>query len=257
MMVINVYPSESEWITELIPAILGAVVGGLFAFWGANKATRMAHKNNLDIIEKKNKELENAVILSIGEELRGLFDIYHKEFSILFNSLKEQFFLTTYYKITLDPFVVYKANADKIGIISDDELRNNIIKIYTFLGKFIEQLKIYDTSFNNLCCKRASVLGEINGTDFNAKILANLNTQNIIEMLRDYIRVKYNNDRNAISEETDLKIYDFLQNDHAETENLHFQSVELKNIYEKIIELNGLIQKDIELLSLRNKTTTS
>ena len=250
-MILNFFLNESGWVKDFIPTILGAIIGGLFAFLGSNKATQNAHKNNLDILERKNKEVEKAVILSIGEELKGLFEIYHTEFTDLFASLASQPFLTTYYKVTLDPCVIYNANADKIGCISNNRLRSMIINLYTFLRKFIEELKIYDTTYNDLCRKRISVLDCIDQKSFNGKILANLDTQNLIENLQQYINEEYGNKRDAISKPTDLKIYDFLQNDQAETKNLHILSIELKNLYEKIVDLNNKIQEDIVALGLR------
>lgn len=126
-----------------------------------------------------------------------------------------------------------------------------IINLYTFLRKFIEELKIYDTTYNDLCRKRISVLDCIDQKSFNGKILANLDTQNLIENLQQYINEEYGNKRDAISKPTDLKIYDFLQNDQAETKNLHILSIELKNLYEKIVDLNNKIQEDIVALGLR------
>lgn len=249
-MIIHILSNGTDWIKDIIPSILGAIIGGLLTLLGSYKATQMAHKNNLNILEKKNKEIENAVILSIGEELKGLFEIYNNEFMELFKSLESEHFLTTCYKITLDPFVIYKANADKIGNISNEELRNMIIKIYTFLRKFVEQLKIYDTCLNNLYSKRISVLNSIDKKRFDALILANLDTQNIINLLQDYISKNYKNNK-KISNDYVSKINHFLQTDKAEMNDLNFQSIELKNLYEKIVSLNDKIQSNISALDLR------
>ena len=123
----------------------------VLSFFSGFIGAMLAHKNNLELEEKKNKETEKAVVLSIVEELNVLFEIYGKEMEEYFATLKtENDFLKAYYIATLDFFTVFSNNADKIGIISDNELRNQIVKIYVYLKRFLENFNLLRMCYDEL-----------------------------------------------------------------------------------------------------------
>lgn len=137
----------NQVVLSFFSGFIGALLAGFFSWI----ATMLAHKNNLELEEKKNKETEKAVVLSIVEELNVLFEIYGKEMEEYFATLKtENDFLKAYYIATLDFFTVFSNNADKIGIISDNELRNQIVKIYVYLKRFLENFNLLRMCYDEL-----------------------------------------------------------------------------------------------------------
>lgn len=139
-------------IITLLSALLGAGIGGFATY----KATMQAHKNNIELEEKKNKETEKAVVLSIVEELRVFHEIYYPQMKEGFDQLnKENQYLDSYYIATQDFFTVYTNNADKIGMITDKELRNLIVKIYVFLKKYLEDFNILRIYHEELASNKA------------------------------------------------------------------------------------------------------
>ena len=139
-------------IITLLSALLGAGIGGFATY----KATMQAHKNNIELEEKKNKETEKAVVLSIVEELKVFHEIYYPQMKEGFDQLnKENQYLDSYYIATQDFFTVYTNNADKIGMITDKELRNLIVKIYVFLKKYLEDFNILRIYHEELASNKA------------------------------------------------------------------------------------------------------
>ena len=114
------------------------------------------HTNNIELEEKKNKETEKAVVLSIVEELKVFHEIYYPQMKEGFDQLnKENQYLDSYYIATQDFFTVYTNNADKIGMITDKELRNLIVKIYVFLKKYLEDFNILRIYHEELASNKA------------------------------------------------------------------------------------------------------
>ena len=147
----------NQVVLSFFSGFIGALIAGFFSWL----ATMQAHKNNLQLEEKKNKETEKAVVLSIVEELNVLFEIYGREMEAYFAKIEtENDYLETYYIATLDFFTVFSNNADKIGIISDNELRNQIVKIYVYLKRFLENFNLLRMCYDELP-KNEKVIEEI------------------------------------------------------------------------------------------------
>lgn len=147
---------EKILCNQVVLSLISGVVGAIIASKVTYGATKQAHENNIELEKLKEKETEKAVALSIIEELNVLFEIYGKEMEEYFATLKtENDFLKTYYIATLDFFTVYTNNSDKIGIISDKELRNSIVKIYVFLKKYLEDFNVLRMYHEDLASNKA------------------------------------------------------------------------------------------------------
>lgn len=129
----------NQVVLSLISGFVGAIIASIVTY----RATKQAHENNIELEKLKEKETEKAVVLSIVEELRVFHEIYYEQMKVFFDQLKNKNqYLDSYYIATQDFFTVYANNSDKIGIISDKELRNSIVKIYVFLKKYLEDFNI-------------------------------------------------------------------------------------------------------------------
>ena len=129
---------EQTWI-GFAGAIIGAILGGLVTFL----STHQAYKNNINLEKQKEKLIERSVVLSISEELQSLICSYQEEMDKLYQNLPDNEFLDSSYSITQDFMTIYQNNANKIGLIEDDELRALIIKSYTYFKRYIEYLLNY------------------------------------------------------------------------------------------------------------------
>ena len=103
--------------------LLGASVGAFATY----KAVDKSYKRNLEIEAKKKEEKEKIVLASMLAELNVLKDIYEKEMSQLFDNLEKVPYLESVYIASYDYTTIYTHNAENIGFINDEKLRNLII----------------------------------------------------------------------------------------------------------------------------------
>ena len=155
----------NQVVLSLISGFVGAIIASIVTY----NATKQAHENNIELEKLKEKETEKAVVLSIVEELNVLFEIYGKDMEEYFATLKtKNDFLGTYYIATLDFFTVFTNNSGKIGLISNKELRNLIVKIYVYLKSLLENfnlLKLYLEALEN----KKAILDELRTVSWSTK----------------------------------------------------------------------------------------
>lgn len=129
----------NQLVLSFLSGFIGAVIGAVATCW----ATQIAHKNNLELERQKLRNEERSVVLSIIEEIKTIKEIYEPLMNECFSEItKDHPYLETYYIVTQDFFTVYSNNASKLGLIEHDELRNNIVKIYIYMKKFLEDFNI-------------------------------------------------------------------------------------------------------------------
>lgn len=142
-----------DWTTiiaSLISAILGAAIAGYFS----TKATYTTYENNKKLKEAEMKRYEKATALSIIEELIVLLDLYENEFDKQYSLINEETYLDNTYFVSQDYTTVYTQNAGELGLITNEKLRNLIIKSYTILKRYIEYLLMYTENYNRFLKKR-------------------------------------------------------------------------------------------------------
>lgn len=239
--------SETDWITVIssgVSAILGALVGGYYTLKSADKA----HLHNLELEKNKQYKQEMTTIVSLAEELKVIMECYQDEFAQLFDTIKNDYYLRTSYIITQEYFTVYKNNADKLGLIQDDVLRNLFIKIHILLNRFIENLKIYDVSYKALLERRINILQTVLPQYFNARLLRGFDVEKGFDEFKKLVKEQ---EKNSSQNDITARNVQFIENDKLEQDGLHEQSEELKNIFYIIVELNQKIQDKVALIEGR------
>jgi gas vesicle protein len=101
--------------SSFFAAIVGALVGGLFAWWVAHYSTNKAHRNQLAKIGKDEKDQINALLQSIHDEIKTVSDRYGETLAPVIERLKEGEKLQHYYPLGGDYFTVYNNNAHLLG----------------------------------------------------------------------------------------------------------------------------------------------
>lgn len=238
---------EPIFSSELMASFLGAIIGGIFTLWGSLVSTKSAHKNNLDLNEKKSKEYECAIILAISEELRVLLEMFKTEFEQVFNELKNNKYLTTTYYITEEYFIAYKANADKLGLISDNILRSLFIEVHINANRFIEYLRLYNTIYHQVQEKRTNFLSNYDRKRYNRLVIELMDTSPEIALLKENIK--------KMQKETDINnnLKRFLESDEAAENLLSELSQKLEELFDNILNLNEKIQQRIKIIGLKEK----
>lgn len=224
--------------------LIGALIAGCISWL----ATIQTHKNNLELEEKKNKETEKAVVLSIVEELKVLKATYQNNMDYLYNNLQENKYIDVYYTITQDFMTIYSNNANKIGTIKDEKLRNLIIKSYTFLKRYIEHLLNYATELKDFEKCRSEFIARAYPNLINSAC-SKANNELEIDKIKKYfdkkiwtwLKTPYLNEAHVIN---------FIKSDNEQIENLVYSSKYLKQMYD---ELKILIDDTVNLASVLYK----
>lgn len=151
-------PIETELIRQsiisLISGSLGAVLGGIVTYLSVQKS----YDNNLKLLNYENKNKEKAVLFSIVEELKVLKEAYEKEMDAMFQELADKDFLENCYIENQDFLSVYHGNTQNIGLIKSETIRNEIIKVYIKIKKYLEQMRLYKESLELFGEKRVVFL---------------------------------------------------------------------------------------------------
>lgn len=123
-------------------AITGAIIGGFIAGYFALRATKNAHRNQMEQAAKNEATLIRGVLQAIHDEVETLFERYQETMGAQVESLEEGKPLLLYYPLVSDFFTVYNGNSFLIGRISDNDLRKQIIKSYTLAKGMVDSFRL-------------------------------------------------------------------------------------------------------------------
>lgn len=123
-----------EIIIPAVASLIAAVIGGLLGLLGSLIATKKQIQNKTS----ENNEIAERFINSILIEIECIHSRY-KEFSKIIRSKND--YLDCLMYINEDYFSVYHNNSGYLGLIKNDELRNNIIKFYTQAKGLIDTIR--------------------------------------------------------------------------------------------------------------------
>lgn len=231
---------EQQILISAISGLFGAILGGLATYI----STFQTHKNNIKLVERKEFIEKRSVVLAIAAELTSLLDSYETEMDNLYKDLSNEQFLECSYAVTQDFMTIYNNNANKIGIIEDDQLRTLIIRSYTYLKRYIEYLLNYKEELESFINKRNSFIGLIYPEVIKTEC-ATANTTLAIKCIKD--RVSKNNWQHLRSGYlNEMQIKTFIESDEQAISDLKDYSNDLKNKY---IELKKLFNETIDEIS--------
>lgn len=228
----------NQVVLSLISGFVGAIIASIVAY----RTTKQAHENNIKLEKLKEKETEKAVVLSIVEELKVLKNTYEKDMDVLYNKLSDDNYIEGYYTITQDFMTIYSSNANKLGMVQNEELRNLIIKSYTYLKKYIEYLLNYATDFTYFEKCRSEFIARAFPKVLNSACSRVDNTKEI-NAIKEFIR---KNDWNWLDSPylNEVQVINFLHSNDEQICNLKSSSKDLK---QKYTELKNLIEKTADL----------
>lgn len=223
--------ATNDWWIGLI----GAFIGG-----GASLlATVITHRYNLKQLEKERNDTELTTILSLSEELKVLMECYTAEFQNYFNRLDFNYYIKEYYNVTQEYCVVYKNNADKLGIIKDSKLRNLFIKIHIKITRFVEYLILYKEDLTIFQNRRIEILKMLS-SEYNPDILKRVDLDDVFQKLRiDINTEKFFLENQTLKFQIEKALEVSEENEHI----LRSQCIDLKSYFLEIIEMNKKIQE--------------
>lgn len=216
---------------QIIISLISGLIGAALGVWASFKL--------------KNDELklyEKATALSIVEELKVLLDVYQKEFDEAYSEIGEGKFLTFNYQVTQDYTTIYTQNAGEIGLIKNKELREAIIKSYTYLKKYIEELLIYTDDYKSFEKSRNEFIARVYPYSINTAC-AKADNSKEIKIIRNKIE---SGDWSWLNTQflNQVQVLTFFTSDDNKIKDLALNSEELKKRFN---ELKKLINKTYKL----------
>lgn len=128
--------SVIEYFQPALIALVGALVGGLCAIYGAY----VTHRNNLKEYSLKEKGEIDNFLRAIHTEIATVWERYEKTYKPHVDSLKDGEYLNEEYPITQDYFTVYNNNTNLLGKLEDSDLRRSVVVVYTQAKALIDSL---------------------------------------------------------------------------------------------------------------------
>jgi hypothetical protein len=220
-------PAVTPWIAAIIASIMGGLVTGLFMMWQNKKN----YEYNMQIVERDEKITENAVLHAIETEIKVNRERYNDNIKPLIDKLRElssnhntrfvdfgqrhddkrYFYDLLSYKISIsqDYFTIYNGNSSYIGKIKDDDIRKEIVSVYTNIKGLIDKILLFGLFQDRLKNSAREIREPISG---NAKLVSAEkqfvdNYKNLLEELADFIlQVKNEQDKLDIQIQKLLKL---------------------------------------------------
>jgi len=120
-----------------LPALVGALVGGIFSMLSNKRAIREERAKE---VRRDEKEVQN-LLDALGVELGTLWNFHMARIGAMVENLPEGGALEFYYPLTQDYFTIYNNNASKIGQVKDPILREAIVVCYNKCKKVVDGFK--------------------------------------------------------------------------------------------------------------------
>ena len=208
----------NQIIIQVIISLISGLTGALLGAWVSFK-----------IKSDELKLYEKATALSIAEELKVLLDEYQSDFDESYSKLDGKIYLEMQYSITQDFTTVYSQNAGEIGLIKNKELRNLIIKSYTILKKYMEELLIYTNDYNEFEKSRNEFISRAYPYSINTAC-AKANNHQEIKRIKECVNIQ---DWTWLNSPflNQMQVITFISSDNKKIEDLINYSEELNKIY--------------------------
>lgn len=129
-------------IYGITSTVVATIAGGFIAGICSLKATKLAHKHQIEISDKNETNLEMSLLQAIHDELETVYNRYYETMGKEVKELPENEPLNFYYPLVSDYFSVYHGNSFLIGKIKDAKIRKAIIKTYTVAKGLVDSFRL-------------------------------------------------------------------------------------------------------------------
>lgn len=123
-------------------AIIGAIIGGAITGFFTLRAVERSHQNAIELQKQKEQSIIQGLLQAIHDEIETIWDRYLEGMGVHLEALKENQPLIMYYPVVQDYFTVYNNNAFLIGHIKDNDLRKDIVFLYTTAKGLVDSYRL-------------------------------------------------------------------------------------------------------------------
>jgi len=123
-------------------AIGGAIVGGVITGYFTLRGVEKSHQNAIELQQKKEQAIIQGLLQALHDEVETIWERYMEGVGFHLEALKENQPLIMYYPVVQDYFTVYNSNAFLIGHIDDNDLRKDIVFLYTTAKGLVDSYRL-------------------------------------------------------------------------------------------------------------------
>lgn len=122
----------------LISTAIGALIGSVLTLLATFIAHWLSSKKEKD---DRNQEIR-ALLQSLQDEATTIWDIYMEGVGVRLEEHEVGEPFNVYFPVTQEYFTIYTSNAQKIGMIQDDNLRKSIVEGYALGRSLIDTYRM-------------------------------------------------------------------------------------------------------------------
>ena len=154
----------------VLAAIIGGVSGSIFAGLFTLLGVRNAHKLQVKNEEQKEIRRTQDVLNGVQTELEIVWDLYSLSTGAYVDCLPQDKPIDAIWYVSEDYFTFYHSHISTISSINDTELRDQILKSYTYLKALLDAFKLNNELVKSYkeSSKLAELMGE-SGAIYNAQ----------------------------------------------------------------------------------------
>ena len=141
-------------LDTLIPALIGALIGGGLAIIGNVVGVRLQNRHQARTEVATERLRMRGFLGALEAEIGELWAMYNARVGDDIMSLPEGQFLEARWVVSLDYFTVYTANAAIIGRVPDRDLRALIVRTYLRAKGMVETIQMNSQMVEQLAAHR-------------------------------------------------------------------------------------------------------
>jgi hypothetical protein len=123
-------------------AIVGAIVGGAITGYSTLRGVEKSYQNAVELQKKKEQAIIQGLLQALHDEVETIWERYMEGVGFHLEALKENQPLILYYPVVQDYFTVYNSNTFLIGHIADNDLRKDIVFLYTTAKGLVDSYRL-------------------------------------------------------------------------------------------------------------------
>ena len=162
-----------EW--NFISALIGVIAGGLITGYFSLKSVDKALEGQKELNKEDQRKIILGVLQAVYEEIYALQNQLNEVAESYWEEFEERrkngtgAIFSCRLSVSQDYLAIYRSNANLIGQIEPEELRRQIVKVYTALQALIEQYRLNTMLLNE--CREA--VANFKEADFRWKAVIN------------------------------------------------------------------------------------
>ncbi|MGR9600632.1 hypothetical protein [Pandoraea sputorum] len=130
----------------VISGLVGAAIGGACTLWGVHIQQARTERAQ----QREHERKLRAIVQAMRDEISTLWDIYKMTCGAALEARPAGEPFDVYWPVTQTYMTIFESNADRIGDISDGDLRQTLVRMYCITKSHIDSFRMNNILFERL-----------------------------------------------------------------------------------------------------------